>query len=319
MAREILFPKTRHLALSGPGQQAEAKALGSEAILVPIRDAVQATPPAGIPLPEPAAPGGPGVPAKGDLPAAVSAPGLEAGPQPPAPQVREVPWVVAADVSEPSGEGDTCRAPDGSSAAVRCVSSLQGREAAGELAAKAAALGDAVLLEGLDRWYRLAPAGAGYCRSCELALIESLRESYGEHLQPFDALEALRASALPPAERPYAREKQALRLSEAVESAKRAVLRARDEARRSRSMEMAVLGRVGTLSAVSLELCRHLDGLVFDLGSLDPFLELLPLLAARAALGQRPAIAVLPPGAGIGQVRQFAALAAACDVDLFLP
>src|SRR4051812_41706440 len=28
--------------------------------------------------------------------------------------------------------------------------------------------------------------GAGFCRSCEFALVESLRESYGEHLQPFD-------------------------------------------------------------------------------------------------------------------------------------
>jgi hypothetical protein len=319
MAREILFPKTRHVALSGPGQAGEAKALGSEAILVPIQDALRAMPPAGIPLPEPVTKGGPGVPAKGDLPSAAATPGLEAGPQPPAPQVRELPWLVAADVSEPSGEGDVCRAPDGSSAGVRCVSSLEGREAAGELASQAARAGDAVLLEGLDRWYRLAAVSAGYCRSCELALIEALRESYGEHLQPFDPLEALRASALPPAERPYAREKQRLRLSEAVEAAKRAVLRARDEARRARSVEIAVLGRVGTLSAVSLELCRHLDGLVFDLGSLDPFSELLPLLAARAALGQRPALAVLPSGAGVGHVRQFAALAAACDVDLFLP
>src|SRR5690349_5340634 len=184
MAREILFPKTRHVALSGVGQAAEAKALGTEAILVPIQDALRATPPAGIPLPEPATPGDPGVPAKGDLPAAAAAPGLEAGPQPPAPQVRELPWLVAADLSEPSGEGDLCRAADGSSAGVRCVSSLEGREAASELSAKAARVGDAVLLEGLDRWYRLAPASAGYCRSCELALIEALRESYGEHLQP---------------------------------------------------------------------------------------------------------------------------------------
>src|SRR5512140_2579890 len=108
MAREILFPKTRHVALSGPGQPAEAKALGGEAILVPIQDALRAMPPAGIPLPEPATPGGPGVPAKGDLPAAAAAPGLGVGPQPPAPQLRELPWLVAADISQPSGEGDVC-------------------------------------------------------------------------------------------------------------------------------------------------------------------------------------------------------------------
>ncbi|MFN2549975.1 MAG: hypothetical protein ABR567_21330 [Myxococcales bacterium] len=208
---------------------------------------------------------------------------------------------------------------DGSFAPIRCASSLEGRKAAGDAAAKAAGLGEAVLLSGLDRWYRLGPEGAGFCRSCELALVEFLRESYGDHLQPFDPLEPLRGSALPPKDRPFARQKEALRFSEAVEAAKRAVLRARDEARRSRSLEIAVLGRVGTLSPVALELCRLLDGLVFELPSLDAIEALLPLLAARAALGSRPAVATLPPGATIAQVRLFAALTAACDVDLLLP
>jgi hypothetical protein len=319
MAREILFPRTRHLALSGVGQAEEAKAVGSEAILVPIRDALQASAPAGIPLPQPVEPGAPGVPEKGDLPAAAATPGLEAGPRPPAPQARDVPWVVTADISQPTGETDRCAAPDGSPADVRCASSLEGRDAAGSMAARAALTGDAVLLEGLDRWYRAAPEHAGHCRSCEFALVEYLRGTYGDHLQPFDPLEALKASALPPAERPFAREKDALRLFEAIEATKRAVLRARDEARRSRSVELAVLGRVGTLSAAALELCRHLDGLVFALDSLDPMAALLPLLAARAALGQRPAVAILPSGASVAHVRQFAALAAACDTDLMVP
>src|SRR3954469_22769568 len=111
MAREILFPKTRHVALSGPGQTGEAKALASEAILVPIQDAMRAMPPAGIPLPEPLTKGGPGVPAKGDLPAAAATPGLEAGPQPPAPQVRELPWLVAADIPATPGRGGSPRPP----------------------------------------------------------------------------------------------------------------------------------------------------------------------------------------------------------------
>src|SRR5207237_4870400 len=133
-----------------------------------------------------------------------------------------------------------------------------------------------------------------------------------------DALEALRSSALPLRERPFARQKEALRLSESVEAAKRAILRARDEARRNRSVEIVVLGRVGTLTPLALELCRHLDGLVFELPSLDPFAALLPLLAARAALGLRPAVAVLPPSATAAQVQLFAALATACDADLLL-
>src|SRR5439155_1537526 len=92
---------------------------------------------------------------------------------------RQVPWVIAADVGVPTGETDQCRALDGAPAAVRCASSLEGRDAAGALAARAALAGEAVLLEGLDRWYRLGPEGAGYCRSCELALVEYLREAYG--------------------------------------------------------------------------------------------------------------------------------------------
>ena len=110
-----------------------------------------------------------------------------------------------------------------------------------------------------------------------------------------------------------------MRLAEALEAAKRAVLKTRDEARRLRGIEMPVLGRVGTISALALELCRHLDGLIFDLPSLDPMEALLPLLAARAALGMRPAVAELPAGATVAQVGLFAALTAACDTDLLLP
>jgi hypothetical protein len=131
MAREVTFPRTRHIALSGVEQAAEAKAAGSEAILVPIRVAAEATAPAGVPLPPPAEPGGPGVPEKGALPAATPAPALAAGAGGSAPQARELPWVVSADVGEPSAEVDRCKALDGTPIAVRCPSSLEGREAAG--------------------------------------------------------------------------------------------------------------------------------------------------------------------------------------------
>jgi hypothetical protein len=319
MAREVTFPKTRHVALSGVEQAREAKAAGSEAILVPIRVAVEATPPAGVPLPPPTEPGAPGVPEKGALPAAAAAPALAAGTEPAAPQVHELPWVVSAEVAEAAGEVDRCQALDGTALGVRCPSSLEGREGAGLLAARAAVCGEAVLLDGVDRWYLLGTEGAGYCRSCGFALVENLREILGDHFDPFDALEALRSSALPMPERPFARQKQALRLAEPLEAAKRAILRARDEARRKRTVEISVLARVGALTALSLELCRHLDGLLFELAIGDPFAALLPLLAARAALGQRPAVAVLPPFATAAQVQQYAALATACDADLMLP
>jgi hypothetical protein len=319
MAREVTFPKTRHVALSGLEQPGEAKAAGSEAILVPIRVAEEATAPAGVPLPRPAEPGGPGVPEKGALPAAAPSPGLAAGTETAVPQVRELPWVVSVDVAEPAAAVDRCKALDGTVLDVRCVSSLEGRDVAGLLAGRAALAGEAVLLDGLDRWYRLGPEGSGYCKSCGFALIEHLRETFGDHLEPFEALEQLASSSLPLRERPYARQKQLLRLTEPIEAAKRAILRARDEARRKRSVEVGVLGRVGPLSALALELCDHLDGLAFDLAVEDPHAALLPLLAARAALGQRPAVAVLPASVSPAQVRLYAGLAAAADADVLLP
>jgi hypothetical protein len=319
MAREVTFPKTRHVALSGLEQTGEAKAAGSEAILVPIRVAEEATAPAGVPLPQPAEPGGPGVPEKGALPAAAASPGLAAGTEAAAPQARELPWVVSVDVAEPAAEVDRCKALDGTTLDVRCASSLEGREVAGLLAGRAALAGEAVLLDGLDRWYRLGPEGSGFCKSCGFALMENLRELFGDHLEPFDALEQLGSSSLPLRERPYARQKQLLRLTEPLEAAKRAILRARDEARRKRSVEIAVLGRVGALSGLALELCRHLDGLAFDLAVEDPYAALLPLLAARAALGQRPAVAVLPASVSPARVRLYAALATAAEADVMLP
>ena len=92
-----------------------------------------------------------------------------------------------------------------------------------------------LLLEGIDRWYRLGTAAAGFCRSCELALIEALRESYGDHFEPFDPLAPHRAQ---PGSRtaPFAGAREALRLASAMEAVKRAALRARDEARRGRGV-----------------------------------------------------------------------------------
>ncbi|HWE25012.1 MAG TPA: hypothetical protein VG496_13820, partial [Myxococcales bacterium] len=202
--------------------------------------------------------------------------------------------------------------------AVRCPNSASGLEHAAFAAAWATHLGEAVLLEGIDRWYALGRTASGFCRSCELALIEALRESYGDHFEPFDPLAPQRAD---PAARtaPYSGAHDAQRFASAVEAVKRTALRARDEARRGRGVEIAVLGRAGTLGAAALAACRHLDGLVFELPSLDPEEAVLPFLAARAALGLRPAVGVLRADATPEQVRLFAGLALACDADVMLP
>jgi len=230
--------------------------------------------------------------------------------------VPGLPLALSVDVASP--EEESCLSLEGKACGVACASSGAARDRWARLAAEAARRGDALLLAGLDRWWRLGPDGAGYCKSCGAALVERLREVYGEHVMAFDALGPLRSPA-PVRERPYGGLREALRLSEAVEACKQAALRARDEARRARQTEMPVLGRTGALSPLSLLLCRHLDGLVFDLPSADPLECLVPLLAARAALGQRPAVAMAPAGATEAQVRLLSALATACDCDLALP
>src|SRR5438067_4142871 len=316
MARGPEFPKVRHIAVSEGERSAAA-----DAVIVAF-EAAHPEPP------EPAQ----GAP-EGALPAAAAEPALRAGAQgaapsatgtPPAPpaQPTTIARIVAVDVARARSEDETCRAPDGSAVVVdgrptRCPNSAAGLEHAGGVAAWATHLGEAVLLDGIDQWYRLGTAAAGFCRSCELALVETLRESYGDHLEPFDPLAPQRAQ---PGSRstPFAGAREALRFASAVEATKRAALRARDEARRARGVEMAVLGRVGTLTALALAVCRHLDGLVFDLPSLDPEEAVLPLLAVRAALGLRPAVGVLPAAATPEQVQLFAALALACDADLML-
>jgi len=106
--------------------------------------------------------------------------------------------LVAVDVARARDEDEACRAADGSTVAafghpLRCPNSAAGLEHAGGVAAWATHLGEAVLLDGLDRWYRLGPAGAGFCHSCELALVEALRESYGDHFESFDPLGPQRA------------------------------------------------------------------------------------------------------------------------------
>jgi len=316
MARGPEFPKVRHIAVSEGERSAAA-----DAVIVAF-EAAHPEPP------EPAQ----GAP-EGALPAAAAEPALRAGAQgaapsatgtPPAPpaQPTTIARIVAVDVARARSEDETCRAPDGSAVVVdgrptRCPNSAAGLEHAGGVAAWATHLGEAVLLDGIDQWYRLGTAAAGFCRSCELALVETLRESYGDHLEPFDPLAPQRAQ---PGSRstPFAGAREALRFASAVEATKRAALRARDEARRARGVEMAVLGRVGTLTALALAVCRHLDGLVFDLPSLDPEEAVLPLLAVRAALGLRPAVGVLRTDTTPEQVRLFAALALACDADVML-
>ena len=349
MATELPFPKTRHVALvitapsargGGTDLDATARAEAAQAVVLPLEallvDAGAATPQDLTPVPaalgaawppEPAAETIPPVPASVPVPIPVPTP-VPASVSLPAADVSVVepgtlPRAVAIDLSQPRDGDEACVDGDGERAGggepVRCPNSLAGRGHAAQLAVRAAGLADAVVLQGLSRWYALGPQGAGYCSSCEQALIEALRGTYGEHLLRFPVLSGGGARRLPAAERPFAGLRQARRLSEPLEAAKRSILGARDEARRQRGVELAVFAQTGPLCAFGLALCRHLDGLVFALASADPLEALFPLLAARAALGERPAVALAPAGATPDQVSQLSALATACDADLTLP
>jgi hypothetical protein len=344
MATELPFPKTRHVALvitapppqaargAGADVDAAARAEAAQAVVLPLEaplvDAGAASPDetaiapaspadAGAPQPSPATTLA-ASPAANPVPAATSpaagAPVVEPG---------ALPRALSVDLSQPRDGDEACLNENGERAGggepVRCPNSLGGRAHAAQLAVRAAGLADAVVLQGLSRWYALGPLGAGYCSSCEHALIEALRGTYGEHVLRFPVLSGGRARSQPAAARPFAGLRQALRLSEPLEAAKRSILSARDEARRQRGVELAVFAQTGPLCAFGLALCRHLDGLVFTLPSADPLEALFPLLAARAALGERPAVALAPASATPDQVTQLSALATACDADLALP
>ena len=295
------FPKTRHVALSLGGrtepasaQPAQAAVVGdAEALIIPL-EIEEREPPGPSPAQQPAK----GAKVAADAPARA----------------------LSIDLSIPASAAERCADASGAPIDVRCPSSLEGRQHAARRAAAAVALGEAVLLDGLDRAYKLGPDGAGYCGSCGAALVEEMRDSYGHHIQPFDALAGLRPSKepLPIRERPFGGLREAVRLAETVEAAKRTILRTRDEGRQKRQLEIPILGKVSGLGAPALLLAPHLDGLIFPLPSLEPAACLLPLLAARAALGNRPAIALAPASATAAQVRLLAALATACDVDLAL-
>src|SRR5437764_12815074 len=209
MARGPEFPKVRHIAVSVAERNA-----GADAVIISF-EAAEPEPP------EPAQ----GAP-EGALPAAAAEPALRSGAQaaapsatgaapPPPAQQETVARIVAVDVARARSEEETCRAPDGSlvvasGSPVRCPNSAAGLEHAVRVGAWATHLGEAVLLEGIDRWYRLGSVSAGFCRSCELALVETLRENDGDHLQPFDPLAPLRGQ---PGSRtaPFAGAREALR------------------------------------------------------------------------------------------------------------
>jgi hypothetical protein len=257
------------------------------------------------------------------LPDAPPPPPPGSKPPPPAGQLHPLPRVAWVELSRARIGDEACLDEDenraGGAVPVRCPSSPFALADALASASLSARRGDAVLLDGLDRWYRLGHAAAGYCPQCNRALNEAIQKSYGPQIESFSVLAVQRASGLPWRERPYAGVRESQRLEAPLQFAKAAILRARDEARAQRGgLELPVLARVGTLSALSLLLGRHLDGLVFALPSLEPLEALFPLLAARAALGDRQVVAQLPPAARPDQVRLFAALATACGCDLML-
>lgn len=279
---------------------------------------------------QPLAPEGPEARARADLAVAVIGPPedakAEAKQSVPPPAGKDAPArlsrLVRIDAAAPRVGDDICLDEDGNRAGgdvpVACPSAPLGRFHLGQQMQNAAKTADGIVLSGLDAWYRLGRHGAGFCPTCEMALTEAIRKTYGEHVQPFRVLEALRAPGLPAQQRPFFGLKESLRLSEPLTAARLSILRARDEARKSRNLELPVFGSVKELSALALALAPHLDGLLFSLPDGEPLHAVLPLLAARAAMGERPAIAVLPGELAPARVGLYAALAAACDVDVML-
>lgn len=277
---------------------------------------------------EPGAPEGAEARARADEATALVVPFVPGAESPPSapPAGKDAPpplsRLTALDAAQPRSGDDACLDEDlnraGGAVPVACPSAPLMRFHLAQLCAQAARGAEGLLLEGLDRWYALGPHGAGFCPTCEMALTENLRRIYGEHVQPFRALEPLKQPGLPARQRPFAGLREQLRFSEPLASAKAAIVRARDEARKGRGLELPVFARTGTISGLTLSLCRHLDGLLFDLPVKEPLQALLPLLAARAALGERPAVAVLPGELDAARVRLYAALAGACDVDVAL-
>jgi hypothetical protein len=225
------------------------------------------------------------------------------------------------------GADDSCLDEDGDRAGgaipVLCPSAPRGRMEVLRAAAEAAARTDAVVLEGIDRWYAMAQTQgeqqrAGFCGHCDRALVEALRLSYGEQVEPFAPIELQKQSPLPKAQQPFAGMRHVTRLTEPLALVRAAALAARDAARKARGAEISVLARAQGLGPIALMSARHLDALVIALPSTDPFEALLPLLCARAAMGERAAIAELPAHAKPDEIRQLAALATACDTDVLL-
>ena len=271
---------------------------------------------------EPFAPEGPEARARADLSVALVGPpgppkaaaGKEADPGP----LR----LVRLDAETPRTGDDVCLDEDGNRAGgsvpVACPSAPLHRFHLGQQLALSARTADGILLAGVDTWYRQGQHGAGFCPTCEMALIESIRRSYGEHVQPFRVLDALRAPGQPSRQRPFWGLRESLRLGEPLTATRAVILRARDEARKVRNLELPVFVRTGPLNALALSLAPHVDGLVFQTPWTDPLHGLLPLLAARAAMKERPAVALLPAESTPAQVRVQCALASACDVDVML-
>jgi len=314
------FPRARHIELafatgsaadSAEASDALGRAQGAQAVLI---DAAK--------LPAPAAAAAPG---KAALPAGKPAPGAPVPSATLATSATALPRAGEIEVWHARDGAEICLDEDGERAGgaepLLCPNAPRGRLDLQRAAAEAASRTDAIVFSGIDRWYAKGPHQAGFCLHCERALVAALRQSYGDQLQPFAPFTPVAAAPavhVPLGERPFAGMRQALLLSEPLASLRASVLAARDAARKSRGAEISVLARAGALSALSLLAARHLDGLIFALPSTDPYDALLPLLCARAAMGERAAIAELPATARPDEVRLLAALATACDADVLL-
>jgi hypothetical protein len=162
--------------------------------------------------------------------------------------------------------------------------------------------------------------GAGFCPDCQRAFSRELAREYGDHFQPIDYLALAREAlaqapgALGHEQLPFGRDFWRMRAA-TLDAAVRAQARAARDASRAHGKPFDVVARFEAVGPAQLRAARHLDAAIFPVQAqqLTTGAGLFRLL--RAAMGRRPA-AALVSGAGAPQLERIAAVAAACGVEV---
>jgi hypothetical protein len=222
---------------------------------------------------------------------------------------------------------EACRAADGSPSGLggdprACLVSERHRTRVERAVALALELGfKGVCLDRPDAPLALGPLGAGFCPDCQRAFSRELAREYGTHFQPIDYLALAReaiaqsSGAIGFGQLPYGRDFWRMRAS-TLDAAVRAQSRAARDASRAHAKPFEVAALFEAVGPAQLEAARHLDAAVFPAQpqQLTTGAGLFRLL--RAAMGRRPAAALVGGAGSPGQLARTAAVAAACGVEV---